>query len=41
MAKGFAANDAIVYILGRRQAKLDEAKAILDELKGEEAEIHA
>lgn len=40
MAKGFAANGATVQIVGRRQTKLDEAKALLETLKAPAAEIH-
>lgn len=39
MAKGFAANGATVYIAGRREHKLVEAKALLEALKSEAAEV--
>ncbi|WWD22661.1 hypothetical protein CI109_107154 [Kwoniella shandongensis] len=39
MAKGFATNGANVHIIGRRQAKLEEAKAILLELNPD-AQVH-
>ena len=39
MAKGFVANGAIVHIVGRRKAKLDEAKTQLDALARNGGEV--
>lgn len=40
MAKGFAANGAILYLVGRREEKLQEAKRAIQQVQTEGTEIH-
>lgn len=40
MAKGFAANGAVVYLVGRREEKLQEAKQAIEQVQAEGAEVY-
>jgi NAD(P)-dependent dehydrogenase (short-subunit alcohol dehydrogenase family) len=40
MAKGFAANGAILHLVGRREGKLQEAKRAIEQVQTEGSEIH-